>query len=129
MYPVRQRRIAWLALVATLLLALLPAAGRIFTASSTTLAVVAMTAHDGAMPHDGGAPAHSAGERMPSRHDDGGCDYCVLQAGAGLPTPAVTAVARMPHAPLSLAPRASAPAAASSAWTLGSRGPPRVHRA
>jgi hypothetical protein len=105
---------AALALVAMLLLALLPAVGRMQAVASPG------TYASHAMHQD------PAGRDQPSDAED--CDYCLIQAGADVPDVPALALAVPAGARLPIA-RGRTHRTRALATGLGSRGPPRMRAA
>lgn len=112
-----RRAAALLALVAMLLLVLLPGLGRIA----------------GEDPHavGGGRVAHvlhaDGDDRLPMGHGGADCDYCLVLGGADVPAPASAIAPRLALA-IGTVRDAAAPRLADRHRDAGSRGPPAVGR-
>lgn len=112
-FAVRQRFMQ-LALLAMVLLTLMPTLGRICASSSTRPAHAHLVASGHGHHDDGGAPL---------RHDGGTCAYCAILGGTDLAHAGATSF--VSSVVMRDAQHYASPAYASRAWTLGSRGPPR----
>ena len=113
-----RRAAALLALVAMLLLTLMPGVGRIAN-SGVHGATVDALAHGG---HDDDR------DSLPAAHDSVDCSYCLVIGGADLPPSSVALPSRI-TAPLEPVHEVAAPRVAHRHRNTGSRGPPLARRA